>query len=271
MNGRDPPPLTRRGRTDLSAVMFIIIGGDGKEYGPVAADQIRGWINAGRANLETKAKAVGSEEWRQLGDFAEFSIPAGPPPVIGAATPAADRSESAFSGATSAVAPTAENASLGLRLVAALIDGSLKTLCWLPAAAAVWQTVADDIIAGQQPNVATLMTAMNGVVLKALPFLVGLAAVQCVLLSLRGQSIGKLLLGLRIVRHADNAQAGFVHAFLLRGTVPWMIEQIPLLGGLFWLVDVCFIFGDERRCVHDYIAGTRVVSVSRAPAATPGL
>lgn len=64
--------------------MFIIIGGDGKEYGPVSVEQIRAWLAGGRANLETKAKAVGTDEWRRLGDFAEFSGtgPAAPPPMV---------------------------------------------------------------------------------------------------------------------------------------------------------------------------------------------
>jgi hypothetical protein len=68
--------------------MFTIIGGDGKEYGPVTADQVRAWIEAGRANLETQAKPLGSEEWRRLGDFAEFGA-AAPPPAIAAAPAAA--------------------------------------------------------------------------------------------------------------------------------------------------------------------------------------
>ena len=63
--------------------MFIIIGGDGKEYGPVTVEQIRAWLAGGRANLDTKAKAVGTDEWRRLGDFAEFASGgiAAPPPV----------------------------------------------------------------------------------------------------------------------------------------------------------------------------------------------
>ena len=36
--------------------MFTIIGGDGREYGPATADQVRAWINGGRANLDTRAK-----------------------------------------------------------------------------------------------------------------------------------------------------------------------------------------------------------------------
>jgi hypothetical protein len=61
--------------------MFIIIGGDGKEYGPVSTDQIRAWMAAGRANLETKARLDGTTEWRPLGEFAEFMSSA-PPPLI---------------------------------------------------------------------------------------------------------------------------------------------------------------------------------------------
>jgi hypothetical protein len=53
--------------------MFTIIGGDGKEYGPVTTEQVRAWLSGGRANLDTKAKAVGSSEWQRLGDFPEFN------------------------------------------------------------------------------------------------------------------------------------------------------------------------------------------------------
>jgi len=67
--------------------MFTIIGGDGKEYGPVSAEQVRTWLASGRANLSTKVKVVGSEEWRTLGDLAEFSgTGAGAPPPV-ASTP----------------------------------------------------------------------------------------------------------------------------------------------------------------------------------------
>jgi hypothetical protein len=61
--------------------MFTIIGGDGKEYGPVPASQIAAWIANGRANLQTKAKKHGEDEtWKTLGDFSEFSPGAAVPP-----------------------------------------------------------------------------------------------------------------------------------------------------------------------------------------------
>lgn len=61
--------------------MFTIIGGDGKEYGPVPASQINAWISNGRANLQTRAKKHGENEaWKTLGDFPEFSPDAVVPP-----------------------------------------------------------------------------------------------------------------------------------------------------------------------------------------------
>lgn len=66
--------------------MFTIIGGDGKEYGPATVEQIRDWIAAGRANLETKAKAAGSDEWRRLGDYVEFTTTAAAPATGSAST-----------------------------------------------------------------------------------------------------------------------------------------------------------------------------------------
>jgi len=53
--------------------MFTIIGGDGKEYGPVTLEQLRTWIGDGRANLESQAKRTDDEQWRRIGDFPEFS------------------------------------------------------------------------------------------------------------------------------------------------------------------------------------------------------
>jgi hypothetical protein len=72
--------------------MFTILGGDGQEYGPVTVQQIRSWISAGRANLDTQAKAVGSDEWRRLGDYAEFAEPGDVPPII---TPSSSASTAA--------------------------------------------------------------------------------------------------------------------------------------------------------------------------------
>jgi len=245
--------------------MFTILGVDGKEYGPVTAGKLHEWIAGGRANMQTKARREGETDWKTLGDYPELSqfgknsgtgLPT-PPVVPPLPTPSVPF--------TSAITPSEEikPAELSLRFLAALIDGFLKTLCYLPITLGFFHFIVAQAEARAQPSFAEMSQAMtvmfNAKFVQALPWLALLVLVQLFLLARRGQSVGKLALGLRIVRLADNTTAGFLHAFLLRGTLPFMIEQIPLAGFLFWIVDSCFIFRDDRRCLHDLLAGTKVV------------
>ena len=74
-----------------------------------------------------------------------------------------------------------------------------------------------------------------------------------------GQSVGKRLLGIKIVR-TDGARAGLGRIFSLRILVPNVIYMVPILGALFALVDALFIFRDDRRCIHDLMADTQVIA-----------
>jgi uncharacterized RDD family membrane protein YckC len=73
-----------------------------------------------------------------------------------------------------------------------------------------------------------------------------------------GQTIGKRIMKVRIVRN-DATRAGLARIFFLRMMVPGIIGAIPIVGHLFSLVNICFIFRDDRRCIHDLIADTVVV------------
>ena len=83
-----------------------------------------------------------------------------------------------------------------------------------------------------------------------------LIAVQAVLVSRRGQSIGKLAMGIRIAR-ADGRRVGFVHGVLLRSWLMAWLNAAPLV----FVLDSIFIFGSQRRCLHDRLADTRVVKL----------
>jgi len=89
--------------------------------------------------------------------------------------------------------------------------------------------------------------------------LLAVFVVQAVLLTTRGQSIGKIVVKIRIVDHKTGANPGFARVVLMRTVLPGMGSTIT--QGLFSLVDAAFIFGRERRCVHDLMAGTSVVPV----------
>ena len=60
--------------------MFKVLGGDGKEYGPVSADDLRQWVQQGRANGQTPVKSDGSPNWTPLSSLPEFSALFAPPP-----------------------------------------------------------------------------------------------------------------------------------------------------------------------------------------------
>ena len=68
--------------------MYKIIGTDGREYGPVIAEQLRQWVAEGRANSQTLTQATGSAEWKPLALFPELS------PAIRPAAPSAPTTNS---------------------------------------------------------------------------------------------------------------------------------------------------------------------------------
>ncbi|HEX5221119.1 MAG TPA: NINE protein [Verrucomicrobiae bacterium] len=68
----------------LAFTMYKIIGADGREYGPVSAEQLRDWIEQGRVSLQTQARLEGGTEWKSLSGFPEFSTNPGVPPLLAA-------------------------------------------------------------------------------------------------------------------------------------------------------------------------------------------
>lgn len=240
--------------------MFTILGGDGKEYGPVTLDQIRAWIAAGRANLDTRARAAGTaDEWRRLGDFPEFGGANDIPPFVQQSTPPAARTITPLA----LVGP--EPAERGTRLLAMLLDRSITLVCALPGLALLGMSFIEMVVAasrGHEPDFSTMDVTrlLLGLILLGCA-LSALFIVQVVMISTRGQSIGKRILGIRIVRFSDGSNPGFVNGWLLRSLVPGIVGAIPYIGWMFVMVDLCFIFREDRRCLHDLMADTRVVKV----------
>jgi uncharacterized RDD family membrane protein YckC len=86
----------------------------------------------------------------------------------------------------------------------------------------------------------------------------GMAALlvaQLSFLSRRGQTLGKRVLGIRVVLKETLTNGGFTVNVLKRGLLNGLLNFVP---GYF-LVDNLFIFREDRRCVRDHIAGTVVV------------
>ncbi len=83
---------------------------------------------------------------------------------------------------------------------------------------------------------------------------------QWYLIAATGQSLAKRFLRIKIVK-MDGSSPGFVSGVLLREWLLGAIGLIPTIGPVIGLANSLWIFGGERRCIHDLIAGTRVVRV----------
>jgi uncharacterized RDD family membrane protein YckC len=144
-----------------------------------------------------------------------------------------------------------ELASRGARLAAAIIDG----LCVLP----VFFIIFTMAFAGAQMGEEAAAGMGGGMLLLLILYIAAFAIIQLYLLCSHGQTIGKKALKIRIVKVDTGQNGGFVTNVLLRGIVPNLIGGIPLVGPVFTLVDYLFIFKDDKRCIHDLIAGSTVI------------
>lgn len=75
----------------------------------------------------------------------------------------------------------------------------------------------------------------------------------------RGQTIGKSIVKLRIVRK-NGTPAERSHIILKRILPLQLIGHVPLLGVLFTLIDSLCIFRSQHNTLHDDIADTKVIN-----------
>lgn len=69
-----------------------------------------------------------------------------------------------------------------------------------------------------------------------------------------GQSLAKKYFEIKVVR-SDGSPASLGNLIWKRNVVTWLLSVIPLYG----LIELLFIFREDRQCLHDKIADTIVV------------
>jgi uncharacterized RDD family membrane protein YckC len=74
-----------------------------------------------------------------------------------------------------------------------------------------------------------------------------------------GQSLGKRALGIKVIR-LDGRPIELWRLILLRNVVVQALSQACGVAGL---IDALLIFGEERRCLHDYLADSIVVDAPK--------
>lgn len=162
----------------------------------------------------------------------------------------------------------------GARLLAATIDELILLAISLPMAIGSVPAVAA-LVAGATDleslgtmDVMRTMVGGPGTTTTVLALLAW-CVITAWLVAANGQSIGKRIVGIKVVR-TDGSRASFARILLLRNVVNGLPNLLPYVGLglpsllffvalLYQLIDPLLIYQDSRQCLHDRLADTMVV------------
>ncbi len=144
------------------------------------------------------------------------------------------------------------------RLAAALVDGILILVIIIPVMLAT----------GYYARAQTQQIGFLEQLAMSLFSMFVMLALNGYLLATQGQTIGKMLTKIQIVDVESGALLPFLRVYVYRYL--WMLPLVFVVAfipgtaddqfvNLAALINVLFIFGAARRCLHDYIAGSKVV------------
>ena len=229
--------------------MQYFIGKNGQQLGPFGEEQIKARVASGEfANTDLMWKE-GMEKWEPIGTV--LNNPYAPSAVLGdSPLLTSQMGQMRLAGA-------------GARLGAVMLNSLFSLLVALPGMIMIGVGMAQ----AQSGGAAYAEAVTEFPVLSIVGFgVVGVGLIAWFIYQLNlylktGQTKGKKIMRVRVVRFTDGGNPGFVGLVVMREILLAVIGLVPLVGSLFQLVNVCFIFRADRRCIHDLMANTKVVEV----------
>lgn len=201
---------------------YKIIGGDGREYGPVTLEELKSWIRDGRVGRQTHIWRSDLNSWLAASQYQELQ---------------------------SEIAP--------LKSSASGVEGEFEPVGFWPRVAAY---ILDQLILGVVGYIIFPAPPSNITSIPEMMTLMGPRMAYSFLISalyyvgMNGQfgaTLGKMVIGAKIVR-ADGSRIGFGIAFLRM--LATIISSLTL--GIGYLM---VAFREDKRALHDLIVGTRVI------------
>ena len=161
-------------------------------------------------------------------------------------------------------------ASIGSRIAAKLVDTLLMVLASSPLFIALYNSPNfDKLLKWAEAGQTRLTSAQQMELMSALPehillltniLVWGLIIAQVLLLMRRGQTIGKMIMGIRILDRKSNAIPGFFNLIIMRGLFTTLAYSLSIFGLVVLVIDlVMMLTSKERLSLHDKIAKTYVV------------
>ena len=161
-------------------------------------------------------------------------------------------------------------ASIGSRIAAKLVDTLLMVLASSPLFISLYNSPNfDKLLKWAEAGQTRLTSAQQMELMSALPehillltniLVWGLMIAQVLLLMRRGQTIGKMIMGIRILDRQSNAIPRFFNLIIMRGLFTTLAYSLSIFGLVVLVVDlVMMLTSKERLSLHDKIAKTYVV------------
>lgn len=250
--------------------MQIYLARNNQQAGPYTLEQVNQMLASQQILLTDLAWHEGMTEWKALGELTQGKLVYQP---IGYSAPVINTNSSPNETIRQIrVEPKIhELASIQARALAKIID----LLLWLPIAAipsfffneSQYKQLFELQKQMQSAEVASTKAAeLQHQLFTLIPieawhsmlvYVVIMLAVQAFLLTKFGQSIGKKIVGIKIVDAESNGKVNLTRIFLLRSIV-FIILNL-LFMPISTIIDYAFALGQKRQALHDKIARTKVI------------
>jgi len=243
---------------------YKIIGGDGREYGPVTGEELVGWIRDGRVSAATQVWNDQRGAWMPASAYVEFvQALADQAATLGTAPSVANTTPTGNGQGIQASVETEKPTGFWARLAAYIIDSIilavLFSVIWPGISALTGWTIPTMPMAEGTVDPAAYLRSLIEYFDKVMPVLIPyLITTKIIQFAYEvacngswGATPGKMAIGARIVR-LDGSSIGYKVA-ILRWLAARISDFLFCVGYLFIAVR------SDKRALHDLLAGTKVI------------
>lgn len=142
------------------------------------------------------------------------------------------------------------------RFAGSLIDNLILLPIVIPLAFGVGITLAISGVDMESLLGSTMSSLVGGAVGVMVFF-----GINGYLLATRGQTVGKMIMKTMIVSDATDQKLPLGRLLGLRYLPIWILASVPYVGFIVNFANALAIFRENRKCLHDDIAGTKVIKL----------
>lgn len=262
--------------------MQIYLARNNQQAGPYSLDQLNAMLASGEVQLTDLMWHEGMENWQQVGQMTRqqlfYSPTSGQKPTsvnlkkpTESHQPSWIRKRQATEYHEFDISQTQKQldlATIPSRILAQFINFGLFILAVMPIYIHIYNSpklmqfveMMKNNQLNNQQMIEILSSIPSHIIILSDLLVLGLLISQLLLLVRRGQSIGKMIMGIRILDINSNAIPTITNLILLRTILPMVIFSFKFLGQFFLALDVITMILDKKRqSLHDKIAKTYVV------------